>query len=161
MKLNLSGAESFSGFDPIPGGTYHVKITDGELRETKNEGKLPAGTPGVNWEFTVQDGENADRKVWTNQWIHPKTIGFLKGTLEATGKFTEAEINSDDLDVQDAIDRSIGADLTIRVSYRAASEQYDASNDVKSIKKWDGKASQATSGTAAGQAASNTGSLLP
>jgi hypothetical protein len=143
MKLNLSGAESFSGFDPIPGGTYHVKITDGELRETKNEGKLPAGTPGVNWEFTVQDGENADRKVWTNQWIHPKTI------------------NSDDLDVQDAIDRSIGADLTIRVSYRAASEQYDASNDVKSIKKWDGKASQATSGTAAGQAASNTGSLLP
>lgn len=156
MKLNLSGVEAFGGFDPIPGGNYHVKITDGSEVETKNDGKLPAGTPGINWEFTVQDGEHAGRKVWTNQWIHPKTIGFLKGTLVATGRFTEEETEAEDFDLD--IDKVIGADLYVRVAYRPATSEYDASNDVKSIKKWEG---QASSGGAAPAAAASGGSMLP
>jgi hypothetical protein len=141
FKSNFSDVDSFTGFEAIPAGLYHVKVTDGTETEVKNEGgKLEQGTPGVNWEFTVQDGEFAGRKVFTNTWIHPRTMGFVKGLLESSGRFTNEQL-SGDLDWE--IDQVIGADVMVKVAVR----QYngDDVNDVKSIKPFKGETSESSS----------------
>jgi hypothetical protein len=135
MRVDFSGVES-KNFDAIPGGWYHVKVTDGEQTETKEAKKLPAGTPGVNWEFTVQDGEYADRKVWTNTWLHENSIWALKGLLEATGRYS-AEQLAESLEFE--IDDVIGSDVMIRVAIRDYNG--DDVNDVKRIKAYTGETS--------------------
>jgi hypothetical protein len=145
MKLNMANTDAFMGFDAIEGGTYWAKITNGTASETKNDGKLPAGTPGINWEFTIQDGPNEGRKVWTNTWIHANTIGFVKGLLKATGEFADDELNSDELETDEAVERAIGCDVTIRVTKREyPPESNDYVNDVKSIKPYNGLTSTAS-----------------
>jgi hypothetical protein len=156
MKLNLADTDSFTGFDAIDRGTYHCKITDGEMTEVKNDGKLKAGTPGINWTFTVQDGDFAGRKVFTNTWIAPTTMGFVKGLLEASGRFTKEQLDGE-LDFE--IDDVLGADVMCRVTkreYPADSGEYV--NDVKSIKAW---SEGMTSVSAASESSSSGGALLP
>jgi hypothetical protein len=115
-------------FDALPSGRYAVRVTDWSETETKNAGKLPAGTPGINWEFTVQEGEYEGRRLWTNHWLHPNTLGFLKSMLKATGKFTD-----DQLDGKlewNGPDDVLDAELVVKVSKRN-SEQYGEQNDIK------------------------------
>ncbi|TXH55544.1 MAG: DUF669 domain-containing protein [Desulfurellales bacterium] len=117
-------------FDAIPAGVYNVAVTDWSRTETKNEGKLPAGTPGINWEFTIQDGQYENRKLWINHWIHPNTLGFLKTFLEKTGRYTDEQLSgSFDLDP----DSVVGAELQAVVTVR----QYegDDRNDIKKFRK--------------------------
>ena len=133
-------------FDAIPAGVYNIAVTDWSKTETKNAGKIPAGTPGINWEFTIQDGEFENRKLWTNHWIHPNTLGFLKTFLLKTGRYTEEELESQfDLDP----DRLVGAEMQAVVIVR----QYKG-DDRNEIKKF----------RAAGEDSSSTsssGSMLP
>lgn len=134
-------------FDAIPSGKYHIAITDYSTTETKNAGKLPVGTPGINWEFTVQEGPFENRKLWTNHWIHPNTLGFLKGMLKASGKFSDEELEGQL--PKGWYDRAVGAELVAKVGTR----EYNGNdvNDIKGFKPmstWEG---ESTSG----------GSLLP
>jgi len=67
LKIDLTDKEASSearSFDAIPSGPYLVAVTEIELREStsaKNPGK-----PYWNVELTIQDGEYADRKIWSN-----------------------------------------------------------------------------------------------
>lgn len=119
-------------FEPLPAGWYHVAVTDWNAVETKNEGKLPAGTPGINWEFTVQSGDYENRRVWENHWLHQNTLGFLKSLLAATGNYTEEQLSGPmpGFDPQDVI----GAELAVKLSIRK-SEQYGDSNQVRQYRK--------------------------
>jgi len=129
-------------FDAIPAGVYNVAVTDWSKVETKNEGKIPAGTPGVNWEFTIQDGDYENRKLWTNHWIHPNTLGFLKGFLEKSGRYTEEELGGAfDLDP----DKVVGAELQAVVIVKKY--QGDDKNEIKKFRKA-GESGVATSGSA-------------
>jgi len=130
FRVNFSDVESKS-FDPVPAGTYHVKITDGELKETSGGGKLPGGTPMINWEFTIQNGPYEGRRLWTNTVIHERTLFNLKALLEASGRFNEAQLSGGDIDFE--IDDLIGADLKIVVAQREYNG--DTVNDVKRFKK--------------------------
>ena len=133
MKVDFTNVEKKS-YDPIPAGKYVLIVSDGEQTETKNEGKLPKGTPGIRWEFTVDGGQNDGRKLWTNTWIHPNTNGILLALLDATGKFNEAQLSGDlDFDIEDVVGSKIGA----RVKERPGNEQYDASNDISRFLKVD------------------------
>jgi hypothetical protein len=115
MKLNLSGVKA-NDFDALPTGKYHVKLTDWDQTETQNAGKLPAGTPGINAEFTVQDGPNENRRLWNNFWIAESTLGFLKSFLKASGQFTEDELNSEEFSFD--WDDLVGVDLVVKVGVR-------------------------------------------
>ena len=69
--LNLSSADT-SGFEPFKSGLQEVmvtKIDDVVIKNESGEGTYPAGTPGFNFEFTVQGGEFEGRKVWNNYWL--------------------------------------------------------------------------------------------
>jgi len=68
--LNLSTADD-SGFDPFKAGIQEVMVTkiDDVFIKEDTEGKYPPGTPGYNFEFTVQGGKFEGRKVWNNYWL--------------------------------------------------------------------------------------------
>lgn len=117
-------------FDAIPAGVYNVAVTDWSRTETKNEGKLPAGTPGINWEFTIQDGQYENRKLWINHWIHPNTLGFLKTFLEKTDRYTEEQLSASfDLDPDNVVGAELQAVVTVR-QYKG-----DDRNEIKKFRK--------------------------
>lgn len=120
MRVNFSDAVERGNFDAFR-GKHHVKITGIEETETKNEGKLPAGTPGLIFEFTVQEGPYENRKVWNNFWLAPSTLGFLKQCLKATGEFSDEDL-AGDFDVDENV---IGLDLVIKTKIQGASGDYD------------------------------------
>lgn len=149
IRINFSETEGGMGIiDPLPTGKYHVKVTDGEIRESGPAAKNP-GSEYINWEFTVQDGPYENRKVWTNTTLLPHALFALKGLLGACGFDVTGNIDFD-------IDDVIGTDVIVRVTKKAArtlddGREVDESNDVKgfAVYKEDAVAS------------SGSGSLLP
>lgn len=141
-------------FDALPAGNYLVAVTDWDNTETKNAGTgknpLPVGTPGINWEFTVQDGEFENRKVWTNHWLHPNALGFLKSFLAASGIYSEEELGGQ-LDFDP--DKVVGAQVVAKVSKREYPKDSGSYvNDIKGFKP---------SSQYRGAGASSEGSLMP
>lgn len=144
LQIDMSDIKG-GDFDAIPAGAYPVVVSDWSTTETKNEGKIPAGTPGINWEFTITEGDFENRKLWTNHWIHPNTLGFLKTFLLKAGAYTEDELNeSFKLDPDKVLGKELVAIVVIK-KYKG-----DDKNEIKKFKA-KGEAAAATSG----------GSLLP
>ena len=60
LNFNASEVAPSTGFDPIPAGKYVAVISDSEMRSTNS------GTGQyLRLEFTIIDGEYANRKLWT------------------------------------------------------------------------------------------------
>jgi hypothetical protein len=136
IRVNMSDVGEGSGIrDPLPSGKYHVKVTDGELKEAGENAKNP-GSEYISWEFTVQDGEYEDRKVWSNTSLLPQARFALKGLLEAVGQDAGGEVAFD-------IDDLIGEDLIVQVkkmpkrTNQETGEEYDERNDIKGYGKYD------------------------
>jgi len=127
MKVNFTDVE-VSNFEPLPSGWYTVAVTDGEIRESGPASKNP-GAEYIHWEYTVQEGDSANRKVWDNTSMLPQALFSLKGLLAATGRFSDDQINGE-LDFE--IDDVVGATLQVRVAQR----EHDGNiyNDVKGYK---------------------------
>jgi len=127
MRVNFTDVESTT-FEAIPKGTYKAKITDGEIRESGPNAKNP-GAQYINWEFTIQEGEYTSRKQWLNTSLLPQALFSLKGLLEATGRFTQDQLDGDlDFEIEDVL----GSDVVIVVNTR----EYEGEmrNDVKRVK---------------------------
>lgn len=103
-----------SDFSAIPPGKYHVKITGGEMRESGPNSKNP-GAQYINWELTVQEGEQENRKLWTNTSLLPHALFSLKALLIATG-VTDSEKARESLDfeIEDLITKSVIATVGAR-----------------------------------------------
>jgi Protein of unknown function (DUF669) len=133
MRINLTDIDDRS-FEALPAGRYRVKISDYELKETKNDGKLPKGTPMINWEFTVVsdikgDDKYANRKLWMNTVIHERTLFSLKALLRASGAYTDEDL-AGELDFEP--DEVLEAEVIAVVAQREYNG--DMTNDVKRIK---------------------------
>lgn len=81
--LDLSGAD-LKGFDPIPAGQYPAEVFEVKMEETQGgEGaKLPAGTPRVNVQFRITDGEYENRRVFNSYVLPPadyEKAAIMKG----------------------------------------------------------------------------------
>jgi len=132
MRINLTDVEDRS-FEPLPAGRYVLKITDYEMRETGGSGKLGAGVPMINWEFTVQSNRQGDekyrgRKVWMNTVIHEKTLFNLKSLLRATGSFKDTDLDGElDFEPSDLV----GTELIGVIAQREYNG--DTVNDVKRV----------------------------
>jgi hypothetical protein len=135
MRVNLTGTTE-RDFSAIPAGRYIAKVTDFEMRETKDkpDNKLPAGTPMINWEFTIEssttgDTQFANRKVWMNTIIHEKVLFQLKGLLRATGAYTQEQLDGEiDFEPSDVL----GATLAVVVTQREY--QGEMRNDVRRVR---------------------------
>lgn len=128
FRVNFSDVDG-DGFEALPSGTYHVKITDGELREAGENAKNP-GSQYINWEFTVQSGDLANRKLWTNSSLLPQALFRLKQMFKATGHWDDEDLNADDFNFD--IDDAIGLDLKVVVTTRMYEEEKQ--NDIKRFK---------------------------
>jgi len=149
--INFTGAEDRGGFEAFR-GRHHVKVTDIEETATKNEGKLAAGTPGIQVEFTVQEGKYEGRKIWNNFWFAPQTLGFLKNFVVATGVAEASDLEGEwDPDW----DEFIGADLEVSTKVRGETEQYEARTEIKGYKPYDETKDYS------GEGASTSNSMLP
>jgi hypothetical protein len=140
MKIDLSGVQS-QGFEPIPAGNYHVKFTDGEIKESGPNAKNP-GAEYFNLECTVQDGPHEDRKLWVMASLLPHALFTLKNIAESLDM-------GDELDKETFIEEIVGRDVIAVVKIRPATEEYEAKNEIKKFKKYDGSKSD------------SSGSLLP
>ncbi len=135
-------------FAAIPAGKYPAVLTDWSMTATKNPGKIPAGTPGINWEFTIDEDHPTagNRKQWTNHWIHPNTLGFLKDLFSECG-IPEDEINElrTVADIQAMADRVVGTEVDIVVKVRPYNGE--DRNDIKKVKARGASSSSAGGGS--------------
>lgn len=163
LKVNFTEEESSSqalSFDAIPSGEYYARVTDIELRECGPESKN-AGKPYWNVEFTIQDGDYEDRKVWTNAMLFEGALYTLAQLLKATG-YESALQTGNVPDGEDLISKECV--IVVKKQRDTYREQRDGDgepqwkNEVKGIKKYEGE-SPSKPGNKKTKA--GAGSLLP
>ena len=149
LRIDFSGVE-VKNFDPLPVGGYPCKITDGEVRDSKDgpSDKNPSGQY-ISFEFTVQPPhELADRKTWRNAPIAGDGVGILKSILAATGKFTDEALDGPlDFKIADVI----GSDV---ICVQGKARDWTPDNPVTECKRVKPSNSAAVAG-------SGSDSLLP
>lgn len=137
LNFNANNVDPQKPLDPIPTGWYPAMIVESELKPTKDtKGTMLA----LTWE--VVDGEYKGRKVFdrlniknANKQAEEIAAGQLSAICHATGV----------MQVKDSAELH-NKPLQIRVIKRAASEQYDESNEVKAYKPLEGGPSAAPAG---------------
>jgi hypothetical protein len=135
LRINLTDVDDRS-FEALPAGRYIVKVTGFEMREVRNDGKVPKGTPMINWEFTVQSDRAGDtkyqsRKVWMNTVLHERSLFNLKGLLRATGAFDDEQLAGElEFEPEDVVGAEVIAVVAQR-EYPAGSGEM--TNDVRRI----------------------------
>lgn len=162
IKVNFSEQEASSearSFDPIPSGQYYCRITDIDLRECGPESKNP-GKPYWAVEFTVQDGEYENRKLWTNAMLFEGALYTVAQMMKAAG--FEANMKKGIInDAEDFISKEVICVVKKQLDTYAMNRDGDGEkqwkNEIKGIKAYDG-VSPASSASKTG---SGKGSLLP
>lgn len=108
-KHQKQTADASSGFDPIPDGTYHVRLQ--EVDPTK-EG--PAG-PYWSWQFeVVEPGDHTGRKLWNNTSLSEAAAFSMRNTYDAFG----AEYDADTDDMLGGVARAVVSTRTIQSGAR-------------------------------------------
>lgn len=80
--LNLADAD-LKGFDAIEAARYNAiihEITMDAVKNTSGQGKMPAGTPMVKFQFRLTDEPNVNRAVWSQFIIPPKDYDKAKAS---------------------------------------------------------------------------------
>jgi len=155
LHVNFSEEEASSeaqGGELIPRGEYLVRITDGELRESKSEKNF--GKPYYNLEFTIQDGKYQGRKLWTNVMLFQPALYTLAQLLKAIGIQVRAGAQME----VPTIEELMGKEVVVTTKIKKADDKYDDRTEVNGI-----KSANAMSGTGPGAKAGTgrQGSLLP
>jgi hypothetical protein len=142
FSLDLSGAQE-SSFEAIPSGTYRATVYEVTQKFTKGgpEAALPAGTPMLNVQFRIADGDYENRRLFRSYVIAPEKIkgkkyenksvtdGILYGFLKAIG-YDPDDIKSGafQLDFADMAGRA----CRVKVGQRVY--QGETQNEVKDVK---------------------------
>ena len=97
-----------SGFDPIPEGSYLVRVVTIQHIPTSK-----SGNPYLKFEFEVSEGDHTGRKLWANASLQSQALWKLRQILEAFGaSFDDAGFDTDDLVGLEAI-AVVGIDETM------------------------------------------------
>lgn len=141
--LDLSGADT-SGFVALDAGDYNAVVHEVELTEVKNDGKVPAGTPMIKFQFSITDEEAKNRRAFQNYVLdHPdaekkkRTLGALVRTLAALGveKGDEAKIKAKGFNF-DKLQDLVGVECVIRLKQKPKyqGEKGEMDNEIVAIK---------------------------
>lgn len=123
MQKQTESAES-SGFEPIPDGSYHLRLRD---VDATREG--PAG-PYWSWEFEiVEEGPHKNRRLWVNTSLSEKAAFKMKETFEAFGA-------SLDTDTDDLMGQVVKGVVTQRV-IQEGNRKGEITNDIARLKPKD------------------------
>lgn len=118
--LDLSDADT-TAFEAIEPGSFSAEVAKVTIEHTKNEGKMPVGTPMVNFAFRItEEGDSKNRWFFRRYVIPPagydeakarKMKGMLVRTLEALGIDKDAlmsgsyQLDTDDLEDRECVIR--------------------------------------------------------
>jgi hypothetical protein len=156
IRVNFSDDEAEAkDFEPLPTGKYNCKITDVEMRYSQSE-KNP-GKPMYGFEFTVQDGQYTDRKIWTNACLWDGALYTIASIMKALGYNVES--GSMEIPIGDDF---IGKDIVVRMAKGKAqigdgtkeNPQYPAKVEARGF-------SAPAAGNATSSSGRKAGSLLP
>lgn len=87
-KVSFDGVPDAGGdFQPIPDGTYTMRIDSVEAKETRK------GDPMFKLTLKVIDGEYTNRLVWDNLVFNSKAMGRVKKLCGAIGLPTKGEVD--------------------------------------------------------------------
>jgi hypothetical protein len=130
LNFNAAAVAPQMGFEPVPAGWYNVKIVGSEMKPTK------AGD-GSYLELTLEvlDGTYANRKLFHRLNIenkNPVAVNIAYSELSAIGHVTGV-IQIGDSQMLHNIP------FQIRVTVKAASGDYDASNEIKGYRDRNGR----------------------
>ena len=178
IRVNMSDEEAKSeDRSPLPAGQFHYKFTDFAIafvKDTKGNGEpnKNAGKPYINFELTVQDGQYAGRKDWTNAMCFDgalytiaqilKALGYEGLTIdERTGKAKSGE-----LIIPDTAEFYIGKDIMGRRGTAKNDRNEDGSPRIqlRGFSKYTGQSSEVAKTPGAQVTAKQTakaGSVLP
>jgi hypothetical protein len=107
IRVNMSAEEAKSEARlDLPAGKFHLKITDMEIKFTSQAAKN-AGKPYINFEFTIQDGQYAGKKDWTNAMCFEPALYTISQILKALGM----KVTAGALTIPDAREFYIGKDI--------------------------------------------------
>lgn len=110
---DYTGAEPVSSGGMVPDGEYEVTVTHCAAGESKQK-----KTPQVQWGFTIADGPCAGRKIFKDQNITEKGMGFVRADFEKVfpkeWKFSQCMTSLETL---------VGARLKVKVHTKQG-EQY-------------------------------------
>jgi hypothetical protein len=147
LKVNFSDT-NITAFEAKPNGWYKLAITDCEMRKSK------ADKDYINYELTVQEGPHHGAKFWVNASLQPHALFTLKKLMLASGKWTEPQLASGDLEF-DAEDL-----LGCKLQGKNVQREYngDQQDDLKQFKAYD---SETKPGGASGAVTTAKPSLMP
>lgn len=169
LRVNFSDKEASSEareIEPLPRGSYHVKITDVETAEVSNTKKGNQGKPYWNLEFTVQEGKYTDRKLWTSCMLFEGALYTLSQLMKSLG----FDVDAGEFVLpspEDLISRDVVVVVTIQgerkvVDDNGEEKTYAPRNDVKGIKAYtDDFKAPAGAGSTKTAAAGGKSNLLP
>jgi hypothetical protein len=148
---SLAGVNPTYGneFEPLEKGTYLVAITDYAFKTGKN------GWEGIRFEFTVQTGKSAKRKLWHQFTVaHDKKDVADRGRSDLVGMLTAAghpnPTNPDSAPIK-------GLQLGVKLRVRKNKETGESEN---AIVKWMPKAEAVLAGVDGAKGALNASIAL-
>jgi len=138
LVVDLAAGGEPMGFEALPKGTYHCAITDATIEESGPQAKHP-GANYIKFEFTVQNGEYENRKLWVNASLLPQALFTLKGILAATGR----DANSEVFDTEEYVMSCEGDECILVVAQAKKKPEYatydgELENKIKGFKPLEG-----------------------
>lgn len=122
MTVNLSNVQD-DGWDVLPRGIYNVIVDDAEYKISQT-----GGNPMISLTLQVEDGEYADRKLFTHVVFSKKAMGMAKRAITRLGL---SHLLEGDFNPEDVVDDFIGARCRARVTIEKY--QDEDTNKVKSL----------------------------
>jgi hypothetical protein len=163
LTVDFSSKEADSEarvYQTLPTGAYHVKVTEVAVKQCGPSSKNP-GKPFYALQLTVQDGQYANRKIFTN-------VMLFEGALYTLSQLMKAMDRTPGRGSSVPQPRELeGYDFIVIGQKRVDRYQIDEGNwdgegpkptkfEVTGFKKWDGEPLEKVPGQAVGG-----GSLLP
>jgi hypothetical protein len=148
IRVNLTDQEAKStDREPLPKGKFHLKITDMQIQFVANPESANNGKPYLNFEFTVQDGQYAGRKDWTNAMAFDGALYTISQILKALGRDLKP---NEKFEIPDEPEFYIGKDLWGRRDYQKDKQKRIVKDDagepriqLQGFSKYEGGVSQA------------------
>ena len=78
--VDLANFEEDKGFEVLPRGTYPVVVDEAEYNVSKN------GNPMISLTLAIEEGEYANRKLFTHIVFAEKTMGRAKRMIRTLGR---------------------------------------------------------------------------
>lgn len=125
LNFNASQIEPMEAMEAIPAGWYNAMVDESEMKPTKDgQGSY------LQLRFTILDGQYVKRKVFTRLNINNKNAAAQEIAYRQLSAIAHA---IGELQVQDS-QQLHGKPLKIKVTFRPADGDYDASNDINGFK---------------------------